>query len=296
MGCSPAGTDCFGVGPSQGHKSCQQICSSVGFSLHGSTGPAKTLLQCRLSMGSQTPLGISTCSTLGSSMDCRWISAPPWTSMGCRGTVCLNRTACLIMVFTTGCMGISALVPGAPPPPPSSLTLVSAKSFLSHILIPLFRLLLHSSSFPLLKYVSTEALSPLLMSLALASSRSVLEPAGTGSVGHGGSFSQKPPLQSPTTKTLPRKPDTTSYSTDPESLSTLLVTGQYLCRCYWANTVTTCHPKQILLRNYHLIIKCPPPAQQVCKCIVLSRLSVCSQATPFYKIRKKLTLSSLGSG
>ncbi|GAB0208288.1 hypothetical protein GRJ2_003294500 [Grus japonensis] len=29
------------------------------------------------------------------------------------------------MDFTTGCRGISALVPGAPPPPPSALTLVS---------------------------------------------------------------------------------------------------------------------------------------------------------------------------
>ena len=52
-------------------------------------------------------------------------------SMGCRGT------ACLTMVFTTGCRGISALAPGAPPPPPSSLTLVSAELFLSHLLTPL---------------------------------------------------------------------------------------------------------------------------------------------------------------
>ncbi|KAK4813314.1 hypothetical protein QYF61_023989 [Mycteria americana] len=47
----------------------------------------------------------------------QWRSAPPWTSMGCRGT------ACFTMVFTRGCRGISASVPGAPPPPPSSLIL-----------------------------------------------------------------------------------------------------------------------------------------------------------------------------
>jgi len=41
-----------------------------------------------------------------------WISAPPWTSMGCRGT------ACLIMVCSMGCRGISASAPGASPPPP----------------------------------------------------------------------------------------------------------------------------------------------------------------------------------
>ena len=65
------------------------------------------------------------------SRGCRWISAPLWTSMGCRGT------ACLTMVFPMGCRGISAPAPGAPPPPPSSLTLVSAELFLSHLLTPL---------------------------------------------------------------------------------------------------------------------------------------------------------------
>ena len=39
-----------------------------------------------------------------------------------------------------------------------------------------------------LEYVITEALPPLLVGLALASGRSVVEPAGIGSVGHRGSF------------------------------------------------------------------------------------------------------------
>jgi len=47
---------------------------------------------------------------------------------------------------------------------------------------------------PLLKYVITEALPLLLIGLALASDRSILEPASTGFIRHGGSFSQKPPL------------------------------------------------------------------------------------------------------
>lgn len=38
------------------------------------------------------------------------------------------------MAFTTGCRGVSALAPGAPLPPPSAATLVSAALFLSHIL------------------------------------------------------------------------------------------------------------------------------------------------------------------
>jgi len=64
-----------------------------------------------------------TCSGVGFSMGCRWISAPPWTSMGCRWTICLTR------IFSTGCRRISALAPGAPSLHPSSLTLVSAELF-----------------------------------------------------------------------------------------------------------------------------------------------------------------------
>uniref|UniRef100_A0A8B9RQG0 Amidophosphoribosyltransferase n=1 Tax=Accipiter nisus TaxID=211598 RepID=A0A8B9RQG0_9AVES len=76
-------------------------------------------------------LRASTCSGVGSSPGCRWRSAPPWTSLGCRGTACLTR------VFTTGCRGIFAPAPGASPPPPSALTLVSAGLFLLHVLTPL---------------------------------------------------------------------------------------------------------------------------------------------------------------
>jgi len=44
--------------------------------------------------------------------------------------------------------------------------------------------------FPLLQYIIPEALPQSLMGLALASSGSMLEPAGISSVGHGGSFQQ----------------------------------------------------------------------------------------------------------
>ncbi|XP_049649850.1 uncharacterized protein LOC126035357 [Accipiter gentilis] len=176
-------TNCSSVGPFHGVQSFRNGLLQRGLlSLHGVPGPARSLLQCRLSTGSQPPSGVSTSSGVGSSTGCRRISAPPWTSMDCRGT------ACLTMVFTTGCRGISALVPGAPPPPPSSLTWVSAGLFLSHILTPLFRLLLRSRFFPLLKYVIPEALPPSLIGSALASGGSFLELAGTGSIGHVGSF------------------------------------------------------------------------------------------------------------
>jgi len=66
---------------------------------------------------------------------------PPWTAEG---------TACLTILSFKGCRGISAPVPGAPPPPPSSLALELAKLFLSHSLIPLSRLMFHSKFFPFL--------------------------------------------------------------------------------------------------------------------------------------------------
>jgi len=112
--------------------------------------------------------------------------ASPWSSpQGCRGKT-------------------SAPVPGSPPPPPSSLTLVSAGLFLSHCLTPLCRLLFHHRFFPLLNYVITEALPPSLMGWALASSGSVLEPAGTGSVGHGRSFLKLLTEATPVAPLLPK--------------------------------------------------------------------------------------------
>jgi len=102
--------------------------------------------------------------------------------MDCRGT------ACLTMVFSIGCRGSSAPVPGAPPPPLSALSLVSAELFLPHSLTLLFPLQVRRSFFPLLQYVITEVLPSSLMGSALASSWSVLELAGTGSIRHKGSF------------------------------------------------------------------------------------------------------------
>ncbi|KAM9590480.1 uncharacterized protein ACIBXB_005736 [Morphnus guianensis] len=159
-----------------------------------------------------SPLREPTCSGVGSSTGCRWISAPPWTSMDCRGT------ACLTMVFTTGCRGISAPVPGASPPPPSSLTLVSAGLFLLHVLTPLSgcRFSVSRNFFSFLKNVITEALPLSLIGLALAGGGSVLEPAGMSSLEHRGSFQQllteATPVTPPATKTLPHKANTPFFN------------------------------------------------------------------------------------
>jgi len=93
-----------------------------------STGPQVLAGACS-SVGSpqgHSFLWASACSGMGSSPGCRWRSAPPWTSMVCRGT------AFLTMVCSTGCRGTSAPALGAPLPAPSSLTLVSTELFLSH--------------------------------------------------------------------------------------------------------------------------------------------------------------------
>jgi len=77
--------------------------------------------------------------------------------------------------------------------PPSSLTLVSEELFLSHHLTPLSKCRLSCRDFfllPLLKYVTTEALPPLVIGLALGSGGSILEPAGAGFIRHGDSVSQ----------------------------------------------------------------------------------------------------------
>jgi len=131
------------MGPPQGHKPCQQTCSGVGSSLHGSAGPARSLLQHGVPTGSQPPSGIHLLRCGVPSTGYRWRSAPLRTSMGCRGT------ACLTMVFITSCKGrLSAPTFWAPPSPsPSSLTLVSAELFLSHHLTPLSSLPFHRRGF-----------------------------------------------------------------------------------------------------------------------------------------------------
>jgi len=111
MGCSPSGTGCSSVGPLWGHKPCQQTCSSMGSSLHGSTGPSRSLLQHGIPTRSQPPLGMHLLWHGVPSIGCRWRSAPLWTSMDCRGTICLT------MVFIMGCKGkLSALASQTPPP------------------------------------------------------------------------------------------------------------------------------------------------------------------------------------
>lgn len=162
------------MGPLQGQKFCQQAFSRVGFT------QGHSFLQ------------VSTCSGMGSTRGCRWISVPLWSFMGCRST------ASYPTVFIMGCMGISALVPGASPAPPTPLTLESAELFVSHILTSLsWQELLLCSNFWPFKNLIPEALPQSLMGSALVSSWSTLKQCGIGFVRHGGSPPHSPALSKP---------------------------------------------------------------------------------------------------
>jgi len=173
-------------------------------SLHGSTGPDRSLFQRGLPTGSQLPSGthlvrcgvfhggqVEICSTVdllslqGDSL--------PWSSSRAAGEKSLlwHLSTSSPSFFTA--LGVCRVV---------SFTL-SQSSLSTAISLQVF---------PLLRYVITEALPPMLIGLVLASSGSVLEPAGIGSIRYGESFSQllteATPVAPPTTKTLPRKPTT----------------------------------------------------------------------------------------
>jgi len=143
MGCSPSGTGCSSRGSSPcSHKPCQQNCSSIGSSFHGSTGPARSLLQFRLSTRSQPPSGnhLLWCGIhhglqveISSTVDLHGLQGDslPHCGLdhGLQGKLCSSAWSTF--------------------PPPSALTLVSAELFLSHILTPL-----SSCKMPLMQILS----------------------------------------------------------------------------------------------------------------------------------------------
>jgi len=104
-------------------------------SVHGSAGPARSLLQHGLPMGFQPPSGIHL-------LQCGVLHGLQGDSLPHHG-------------LHHGLQGkTSAPAPGAPPPPSSALTLVSAELFLSHRLTPLSRLLCNCKFFPFLNMLS----------------------------------------------------------------------------------------------------------------------------------------------
>jgi len=148
-------------------------CPSVGLS-HGVQSFRNRLLQRGSPMGSQAlPANLLLCGLLSPWVRRSWQeSAPvrgtPWVHSFLQASTCsgmgslpqatggyllycgppwLQGTACLTMVFSVGCRAISAPAPGALPPPPSAVTLVSAEMFRSHSLTLLPSLLFHHRVF-----------------------------------------------------------------------------------------------------------------------------------------------------
>lgn len=142
------------VNPAQGSKPCQQTCSSI---FHGSTGPARSLLQHhRVTASFGHPPALCEMPHGGT-------SASPW-SMSCSVTW--------------------ALALGAPPLLPHSPWCL--QSCYSHILSLLFvfvfiGVLFYSNMLPQVNTSAAEG-------SALPSSGCVLPPAGTGFIRHGQSF------------------------------------------------------------------------------------------------------------
>jgi len=189
-------TNCPSVGPVHGLQSCRKGLLQCGgppalpakllqhglLSHHGPTGPARSLLQRGLSMGSQPALGIhllrhgvlhglqvEICSTMDLHR-LQWDSLPHHgVHHGLQGNLCSSTWGISSLAFFT------------------DLGVCRAVSLLYSLLSPAANCP-YVGFFPLLKYVIPEALPPSLVGAALASSRFVLEPAGIASVGHRRSF------------------------------------------------------------------------------------------------------------
>jgi len=169
-------------------------------SLHGSTGPGRSLLQHGLPMGSQPPSGIhllrhgvfhSLQVDICSIVNLHGLQGDNLPHHGLHHRLQGKKNFC------------------------SSVWSTSSPSFFTDLgVCRVFSLTSSHSSLltaislqvcPLLNYAITEALAPSLIGLALVSSRSVLEPAGAGFIRHRGSFSQllteatsiAPPLPKP---------------------------------------------------------------------------------------------------
>lgn len=134
-------------------------------------------------------------------MGWRWISPSLWPSMPPHplplpcSPLWRKGTTYFITVFTTGCRGICATAPEAPPSPPFSLTLVSVELFVSCVLPPLSHCCCCAAVFyPFLNILSTYHRGVANVSDRLSFGQQwvplmvPLEPAGNGFERHGDIF------------------------------------------------------------------------------------------------------------
>lgn len=195
MGYSPSGTDCSTVGPSFDTVHVRKNCRSCSV---WSTVPARILLLCGFSMACSFLQGTSTSCDMGSSVGC---AVNIFSDMVIHGQCGGN-----IVLFSTGCWGIcsGAWSTSCPCCPPAILLhwpwcLQYCFSHISFLYSCLSQLM-DNIFYPFLNMVSQKCHKLCFwVGSALASSGSVLEPAGTGCIGHRdnqGFFSQRPPAQS----------------------------------------------------------------------------------------------------
>jgi len=125
-------------GSPKGHRSCQKTCSRMDSTGHSSCqelGPAWAFHKLHLP---SSHLQLVRCGVLHG---CNVDICSDMVLMGCR------QATCFTIFFIKGCRGTSALALGAPPPPPS-LTLVSAGLFLSQFSHSSFSQLPHKGFWP----------------------------------------------------------------------------------------------------------------------------------------------------
>jgi len=185
MGCSPSGTGCSSVGPPWGHKPCQQTCSSVGSSLHRSwQQPAPAQAPHGVTASFRHPPALAW-------VPFHWLQVDICSTVELHGLQGNNLPHCGLHHELQGKALCSSVSSTSSPCFFTDLgacrviSLTSSHSSLCTAVSPQFR-----PPTPLLKYVITETLPPSLIGLALVSSGSVLELAGTGFIRHRGSFLQ----------------------------------------------------------------------------------------------------------
>lgn len=117
-----------------GHISCQKTYSCMCPSLQVAAS-ARRLLQHVVSMGCSFLQGTPTCSVVVSCMDCR---VEIYSDMVHHGLPSRDTASLWSYPCTVG-----ESLQGGPSPPPSSLTLMSARMFLSHFLTGAAQVFLH---------------------------------------------------------------------------------------------------------------------------------------------------------
>ena len=95
-GCSPSGKDCSSMGPPRGHRFCQKKPAPVWAPLHGLQFLPGACSCVGSPWAAASFRAYPPAPVWGPPWDAGWISVPPWSFMGCRGTTCVTMV-CVTM-------------------------------------------------------------------------------------------------------------------------------------------------------------------------------------------------------